>query len=211
MKLFVPDIGTIIRLEQDWQITLYNEYRNTLFETLGLPRKTTVVELPKGLILKVNRIYIRQGLSQYSSITFTCPAQKTKADKLKNPQNVKFGGSKFWVKLHECNGLSIETETSNEETVSAIKKIYEEIENDINNIKGTNVYISTHLLRDFNSYLGTGLNINNLHTNLTPDHFLNNMVSRISSDNDQTLSNREYFKSKIKLYLREYKLNQILP
>lgn len=128
MKLFVPDIGTLIRLEQDWQVTLYAEYRNrSLFDKLGLPYKTTVIDLPKGLVIKVDRIYIRKGLSQYSSLTFTCPKPKTKKEKELNPKNIDLGGAKFWIKLHECNGLSISNVISNEETVSSIKELYSAI------------------------------------------------------------------------------------
>lgn len=207
MKLFVPDIGTLITLEQDWQITLYAEYRNrTLFTTLNLPYKTTVVELPKGLVIKVDRIYIRKGLSQYSSLTFTCAKPKTKAEKANKPHNIILGGSKFWVKLHECNGLNISTVTSNEETVSAVKELYSEIEKEVIE-KKNDVYNSTHLLKLFNSYLGAGLNLNNLHTDLSLDHFLNNMINRMNKANEK---GKEYFESKFKTYLRDHKLKRIL-
>jgi hypothetical protein len=207
MKLFVPDIGTLIRLEQDWQVTLYAEHRNrSLFDKLGLPYKTTIIDLPKGLVIKVDRIYIRKGLSQYSSLTFTCPKPKTKKEKELNPKNIDLGGAKFWIKLHECNGLSISNVISNEETVNSIKELYSEIEKEvIENLK--DVYKSTSLLQTFNSYLGPGLNINNLHTDLSLDHFLSNMLGRMSKNNEK---GKEYFESKFKSYLRDHKLKKIL-
>ena len=207
MKLFVPDIGTLITLEQDWQITLYAEYRNqTLFKALGLPYKTTVVELPKGLVIKVDRIYVRKGLSQYSSLTFTCAKPKTKAEKEKKPHNIPLGGTKFWVKLHECNGLNFSSVVQNEETVNAIKELYSEIEKEVIE-KKNDVYNSTQLLKLFNSYLGAGLNLNNLHTDLSLDHFLSNMINRMNKANEK---GKEYFESKFKVYLRDHKLKRIL-
>lgn len=206
MRLFTPDIGTLLKIEQDWQITLYAEYRNRkLFDILGIPFKTTVIDLPKGLILKVNRVYIRQGLSQYSSITFTCSKPKTKLEREQSPNNIKFAGSKFWVKLHECNGLEISIMTSNQETVNAIKDLYIEIEKEVN--EKTGVYNSTKVLQIFNSYLGSGLNINNLHTNLTLDHFLGNMIGKMNKSDEKL---KEYFESKFKTYLRDYKIKQII-
>lgn len=207
MKLFIPDIGTLIKIEQDWQITLYAEYRNrTLFNILNLPFKTTVIDLPKGLIIKVDRIYIRKGLSQYSSITFTCAKPKTKAEKAERPSNLIYGGIKFWVKLHECNELEMSLLKSNEETVNAIKSLYMEIEKEVNE-KTSNVYNSTKVLQVFNSYLGPGLNVNNLHTNLTIGHFLTNMITRMEKSNEKL---KEYFEIKFKSYLRDFKIKQIM-
>ena len=52
MQLFIPDIGTLVKLEQDWQFTLYDEYRNdSLFNALSKKRENQVIELPKGLVL----------------------------------------------------------------------------------------------------------------------------------------------------------------
>ena len=90
--------------------------------------KNQVIELPKGLVIKVDRIYIRKGLSQYSSITFTIPKPKTKKDKEEMPHNTDFGGTKFWVKLHECNGIQFSTVQKNPETTQLFQKLYLEIE-----------------------------------------------------------------------------------
>ena len=80
MIFFTPDIGTLLKLEEDWTFTLFLERRNIdLFEKLEQlnlqsgTRKNKVIDLPKGLVPKVDRIYIRKGLSQYSSISFKIP------------------------------------------------------------------------------------------------------------------------------------------
>ena len=75
MRLFVPDIGTLIQLKENYTFTLYGEGRNRkLYDALGIRYpNVTVVELPKGLILKIDRVYIRKGQSSFSSITFSVP------------------------------------------------------------------------------------------------------------------------------------------
>jgi len=210
MKLFIPDIGTLIQLEENWTFTLYGEYRNKkLYDLLGLRYPSvTVVELPKGLILKIDRVYIRKGQSAFSSITFSVPKPKSKADKLSQPDNVRLGGAKFWVKLHECNEMEMDLVTSNEETVNAIKELYTEIEKElIDSEKSSNIYNSTKLLKIFNRYLGPGLNINNLHTNQPLDRFLYKMISRMEKDNEK---GKEYFEGKFKTYLRDFKIRKIM-
>lgn len=89
MKLFIPTIGTKLKLTKPWEFTLYNEYRNDSmwyfygFEDFlqGHPHwgrrngytgesssvscdntlRTNMVTLPKGSILTLDRIYIRKG------------------------------------------------------------------------------------------------------------------------------------------------------
>ena len=57
MQLFIPDIGTLVKLEQDWQFTLYDEYKNiSLFQKLNKKRENQIIELPKDLVLKIDRI-----------------------------------------------------------------------------------------------------------------------------------------------------------
>lgn len=61
-----------------------------------------VVTLPKDTVLKVDRIYIRKGVSEYSSITFyvwdepgPVPAKPKKK-------------ARFWAKLYDCNNINFE-------------------------------------------------------------------------------------------------------
>ena len=66
------------------------------------------VELPAGTVLQVDRIYIRKGASDYSSITFY-----TKNLPEIVIENRGWGGAKskvkkslrFWTKLHDCNKI----------------------------------------------------------------------------------------------------------
>lgn len=209
MNLFVPDIGTLLKLEEDWTFILYSEYRNqTLFEIFSENDKTDknkLVELPKGLVVKVDRIYVRKGLSQYSSITFNIPKPKTKREKEEMPENIKFGGCKFWVKLHECNGVKLSPVVKNQETTDLFKKLYNEIERDASAKFG--IQKCTQMIAQINKILGAGQNINNLSTHLNYDQFLTlNILQKIK--NDDFLS--EYLSNWVKTEIRDFKIKQII-
>lgn len=82
MRFYVPEIGDQLRLTADWTFGLYNEDRNSsLMEFIGDTRsmfytwnnqdyKPIPCTIPAGSILKVDRIYIRKGKGDYSSLTF---------------------------------------------------------------------------------------------------------------------------------------------
>lgn len=101
MNLYVPDIGDRLQLEADWTFDLFYERRNkTLLEHFGFTfshRRDGLekVSLPKGTVLKVDRIYIRKGdgFSDFSSISFYAE----KLDGKKSPR--------FWAKLSDCNKI----------------------------------------------------------------------------------------------------------
>lgn len=215
MNLFIPEIGTLIRLEENWIFTLYAEYRNrTLFSVIDNTdadpylfygkSKNKIVELPKGLVVKVDRVYIRKGLSQYSSITFTIPKAKSKKDKESMPHNVLYGGSKFWVKLHECNGMNFSTIVKNEETRELFTSFYKEIEKDASNKFG--VEKCTKMMAQINKLLGSGQNVNNISSDLRYDQFLNNLLHKIKQDTFLS----EYLLNWIKSEIREYKIKQLI-
>jgi len=210
MNLFIPDIGTLLKLEDDWIFTLYSEYRNiTLFNAINKingvsNNKNQIVDLPKGLIIKVDRVYIRKGLSQYSSITFTMPTPKTKKEKEEMPQNVIYGGSKFWVKLHECNGVHFSMILKNEKTKELFQNLYKEVEKDASNKFG--IEKCTNMLANINKLLGPGQNINNFSSDLRYDQFLNNMISKIKGD--VFLNN--YLSNWLKAEMRDFKISQIV-
>lgn len=170
MQLYVPEIGDMIRLTQDWSFTLYQEYRNrTLWDDEKCrdrmidPDPTPVRELEKKIegiesrltfevikntygwspsrvqvyasqedkdnhrrykqelyelqqrqswapvtllkdtVLKVDRIYIRKGVSEYSSITFYV---RSKAGPV--AANASKKKSRFWAKLADCNNIQFE-------------------------------------------------------------------------------------------------------
>lgn len=105
-SLFIPEIGTELLLTSDWDFPLYMEFRNIkncyrLFgiKTEDMPydsSKSFNVSIKAGSILKVDRIYIKKGLSSFSSITFnvTYPDKKTKG--------------RFWAKLKDVNKIVCE-------------------------------------------------------------------------------------------------------
>lgn len=116
VRFCVPTIGDTIQLAESWKFTLHGEYRNSKFyESLRAyapdcleddnvqdvssysMRGYTTVTLPKGTILKVNRIYIRQGKSDYDSITFTIAKKNV-------PELPKLSG-RFWAKLRDVNSI----------------------------------------------------------------------------------------------------------
>ena len=110
MKLYIPELGSVITLTKDWTFTVCNESRNrTLAAFMGIssispryplgathgepivcsrsstgtdkwerveyptyrPRSTTCKFIwAKGTKLTVDRIYIRKGNEDYSSLTF---------------------------------------------------------------------------------------------------------------------------------------------
>jgi len=218
MNLFIPDIGTLLKLEDDWTFTLYLERRNmTLFNkvegaTVNMAFQqirpgtiqNKIIDLPKGLIIKVDRIYIRKGLSQYSSITFTVPNPKTKKDKSEMPHNIEYGGCKFWVKLHECNGTQFSTVFKNPETTQLFQKLYIEIEKDSSSKFG--VEKCTKMLAQINRLLGSGQNINNFSTDLRYDQFLNSLIHKIKEDSFLS----DYLTAWLKTEMRDYKIRQLI-
>lgn len=81
MKLYIPEISDEIRLLSDWTFGLYNEGRNeSLMKKIGDSRRTCAdwasdfgpipCTIPAGAVLKIDRIYIRKGKGEFSSITF---------------------------------------------------------------------------------------------------------------------------------------------
>jgi len=122
MRLFVPPLKTKLRLSSPWSFDLHHEHRNEkLFAALGLTyvdwrewqrqyRERTgerwtntrpppeQVRLPRGTVLVVDRICIRNGAEDFDSITFRiaeCPKAKFK------------GKPRFWAKLADCNRMNV--------------------------------------------------------------------------------------------------------
>lgn len=122
MKLYVPRIGDCIRLTDDWTFDLYNEHRNsTLMEFVGDARSlawhahTSIpCTIQAGEILKVDRIYIRKGQSEFDSMTFYWMGQKTKGGEKPawyNSNIIRKTPSRairFWVKLDDANKIEFE-------------------------------------------------------------------------------------------------------
>jgi len=130
--LFIPDIGTVIRLADDWTFRLHSEYRNEgLISLLGHKYKPDYqwerddnkkapgpwkVTIKAGALLTVDRLYVRKGASDYSSLTFILRPEgepvivsggKTVDCKGKGGFK-RFGVSgvvRFWAKLEDANGM----------------------------------------------------------------------------------------------------------
>ena len=170
MQLYVPEIGDMIHLTEDWSFTLYREHRNdslwatekcrdrevhpdqtpvkeveakikaiesrVTYETVKnsygwSPSRVQVyasqedkdnhrrykqelyelqqrqswasVTLLKDTVLKVDRIYIRKGISEYSSITFYVWSKPGPV-----AANASKKKSRFWAKLADCNNIQFE-------------------------------------------------------------------------------------------------------
>ncbi len=115
---FIPDTGTLVRLEKRWEFRLYNERRNTVCDQLGIVRargyhevkKPCDVALAAGTLLTVSRVYIRQGVKDYSSITFNIKKGAkayVKDDNGKWQLTVLKKGARFWAKLSDVNKMRV--------------------------------------------------------------------------------------------------------
>lgn len=104
MRMFIPTIGTEFKLSEDWTFDLYHEYRNEkLLEyfnvkkvntySYGSSSDSTEVTLPKGTVIKVDRIYVKKGNSAYDSVTVYATIEGEKRKR------------RFWVKLNDFNQI----------------------------------------------------------------------------------------------------------
>ena len=106
MKLYVPELGDQIKLTSDWSFKLISEHRNTTlidyFFGESYWKKNALhgdklldATLPKDTILTIDRVYIRKGATDYSSITFRTD--------LLNKKSIR-----FFAKLDDCNKIEFE-------------------------------------------------------------------------------------------------------
>lgn len=109
MKLFIPSVGTKIKLSTDWTFKLISERRNVKFWNSVFDANLTGyawrdqkkdLTLPKGVVLQIDRVYVRKGPSEdYNSITFYVVNEKRSKSKFKG---------RFWVKLTDANNIECE-------------------------------------------------------------------------------------------------------
>lgn len=189
MNLFVPEIGSKLKLTSDWTFVLYYEYRNnSMFKILNIDTKTSIVRIPKDTILNVDRIYIRKGVSAYSSVTFTIPKVINK----KHP----LGGSRFWAKLSDVNNIEFELLSCNEKTLELIKNIDDK----------TKILLSSTQQSYFMKLLLDGKTINNIRPQESPEHFimkLNVDINKFKSKHPSITCDLTFEMEKL---LRKYKL-----
>lgn len=93
---------------------LYDEYVNRHHQwRLGCEKfGQDMIEatIPKGCILKIDRIYIRKGSKDYSSITFYVKNMGeifTKSSRWSD-KKVNKKAFRFWAKLSECNNIKFD-------------------------------------------------------------------------------------------------------
>jgi len=118
----VPDIGTHLRLDEDWSFSLFCEYRN-LSLTADVDRITgrstawgIGVDLPvvpftikAGAVLSVDRVYIRNGMGEFSSLTFKTVGEiKVEITGIE----VVCQKKRFWVKLTDVNRMVVSVDES---------------------------------------------------------------------------------------------------
>jgi hypothetical protein len=124
MKLYIPALGDVLTLKEDWEFTLMDEYRNTsLIELMDIKEfngEGELVKLPKGSQLKVDRFYIRKGQGSYDSVTFFLVGEKVKGKTIERPwrltngdrgvyvQKIPARGVRFWVRLADANKIIFE-------------------------------------------------------------------------------------------------------
>jgi hypothetical protein len=121
VSLLIPEIGTKMVLAEDWHMEIHNEYRNAgvleLTEIVKTERhwdelyganaaKHNEIVFPKGSMLTVDRIYIRKGASDFSSLTFYI----AKGSKILRAGK-EYASSKalrFWAKLKDVNNMKVQ-------------------------------------------------------------------------------------------------------
>jgi hypothetical protein len=134
MKLFIPTIGSRLKIIAPWTFRLYTEYRNSGFGQLaGLadehghwtagggrycdPKVAAYVTILPGSLLTVDRVYIRRGLHNFDSLTFylkpdgRAPRELEIRTTKSEPRFVKINskaGMRFWAKLADVNSLEVE-------------------------------------------------------------------------------------------------------
>jgi hypothetical protein len=120
MPVMIPEIGTKMVIAEDWHMTLFDEYRNNsileLTETIPKSRnwhdrydnskRNTEIVFPKGTILSVDRIYIRKGASDFSSLTFF--ADKKVKILRDGKEYVSPKALRFWAKLKDVNNMKVQ-------------------------------------------------------------------------------------------------------
>lgn len=163
-RLFVPEIGTNLKLEKDWSFALHNEHRNkALWEAFDcendpatyaamqivhgaekafydavarrdkhrgqhnphmtqLQRAVEVahqnmidtrmdlvthpVMIPAGTVLQLDRIYVRKGKEEFSSLSFLIVSSPdARLGPVPGTKGFTKGKKRFWAKLDDCNRI----------------------------------------------------------------------------------------------------------
>lgn len=108
-KMYIPSVADAITLTADWEFTCYIERKNIKFLSKMRPElgeltysygvrnlQSALVVIPKGSVLRVARIYIRNGKKDFDSLTFTVAIPTAKKP---------FKPGRFWAKLADVNEI----------------------------------------------------------------------------------------------------------
>jgi len=105
-RIQIPDVGDKIQLAKDWKFKLFHEYRNDdlwkiqtgeeyNWKAYGEIKFVDFV-IPAQTVLTIDRVYIRKGLKNFSSVSFIigagCP-------------NKEIEKKRFWAKLEDVNTI----------------------------------------------------------------------------------------------------------
>lgn len=93
------------KARQVWQAE-FNVHYDTAQKIL---KDVLIVTIPKGTVLSIDRIYIRKGSSDFSSLTFYAKGLgniSVKSSRRPNAKNKK--ALRFWAKLDDCNNIKFE-------------------------------------------------------------------------------------------------------
>jgi len=114
-------------LTKDWNFKLHEEYRNKdvwmLFAGSEMPERNWRVErellqldclMPARTELVFDRLYIRQDNDEYASATFM----------IKEHQDDRYIGERFWVKLVDANTIECETTSTGNPVGGFAKNVY---------------------------------------------------------------------------------------
>jgi len=123
MKLYIPALGELLTLKDDWEFELFAEDRNrSLIEIVegfkpgwqdfwGTWDRAThsyikpawfhtypkLFTIPKDSVLRVERIYIRKGSKEFDSLTF----------RVMESPDARLKKCRFWAKLDDVNMMDI--------------------------------------------------------------------------------------------------------
>ncbi|MCK9446889.1 hypothetical protein M0Q50_08580 [bacterium] len=89
----------------------WNDWQKWFSEARSIGKDIIQVKLPIGSILSVDRIYIRKGAKDFSSISFYVKNLGTIQSKVGWGENSKIKNKKalrFWAKLQDCNNIEFE-------------------------------------------------------------------------------------------------------
>lgn len=110
MRLLIPALGDRLKLTSDWEFNLSFERRNENLIKQHIPSEShphrwnpkqyVSTTLPIDTVLQVDRIYIRKGADDFSSVTFLI---------VDGPLRKKYNNLlRFWAKLEDVNKIEFE-------------------------------------------------------------------------------------------------------